>query len=141
MAEATAAKQEVQALQATVSKLAADYEAQLAKANTYLAAVPRVDDFSQANLIAEVQSIASLAGVVVDAIDINIDQTSAGGAVNLVPVKLSATGDYGGLKKLLNALESNLPLLSGKSFTLTAGGGQETSAYNLSAVLTAFTLK
>ncbi len=143
LAQATAS---ANLLNTTVTKLYKAYPAEFVKASDYLNATPPLEKLTQADIFAELQSMASLASVVVESVDVDTsynahrqDSQKATTGLIQVPVKISVSGNYLGLKQFLEMMESNLPLFDGHDVSLT--GSASDQSYKLQATFYAYGIK
>lgn len=121
-------------IKAAINKQYGIYDAEKAKAHDYLQAVP--DSISQSDLLAEIQEIGTLSGLTPASIDIDVKQANrsqaaaspTAPALRSVPVKISLSGDYPGIRQFLNLVEHNLPILDGSEMTISPGAATDKKA-------------
>lgn len=123
------------------------YDVETGRLGQYLKALP--DVLSQADLISQLQSIASRSGVVIDGLNIDLNRdgrrAAAGDSdtdLNTGIITLSLVGDYNQVKLFLRNVEANLPLISGQTLSLHASSdGVASLRYRLDLVLEVYGLK
>lgn len=125
--EQSKAKTQADLLKSKLEGLYSGYGRAFSNAVQYFRAVP--ETVSQADLMSEIQNIASASNVLIS--DLQIDVSSlrnnrigktANFARQSVAVKLAVTGSYQYLTRFLRVMERNLPLLNGNNVTFTVGG-------------------